>query len=255
MAKVKFVKMKTTAPVPTLVVMLTDNDYTIADARKVFEQCRHSLATHWGMKEKPLPPGEMRSIYALMKECGKTTVLEVVGYDLKAAMEGARMAAFCGCDILMGTKFFPAVADYCRSRGILYFPFAGEIEGRPSVLGGEIEEIVAECRECLSAGADGIDLLGYRYRGDAEMLNATVVESLDAPVCIAGSIDSYERLQRIAAIRPTYFTIGSAFFQNRFGGEVAMQIDKVITTISELCGEEEDERGENREAWISVKEC
>lgn len=255
MAKAKFVKMKTTAPIPTLVVMLTDNDYTIADARKAFEQCRHSLATHWGMKEKPLPAEEMRSLYALMKECGKTTVLEVVGYDLKAAMEGAQLAGYCGCNILMGTKFFPAVADYCRSRGILYFPFAGEIEGRPSVLGGEIEEIVAECRECLSAGADGIDLLGYRYRGDAEMLNATVVESLDAPVCIAGSIDSYERLRRIAAIRPAYFTIGSAFFQNRFGGSIAQQIDKVVATISELCNQGSDDRQQTQETRISVKEC
>ena len=234
-------KMNKTAYIPTLVVMLTNNDYTVDNAREIFEQCRDSLATHWGMKEKPLPPAEMRSLYALMKECGKTTALEVVGYDEQAAMEGARLAGYCDCDILMGTKFFPAVADYCRSRGLLYFPFAGKIEGRPSVLGGEIEDIVAECRECLRGGADGIDLLGYRYRGDAERLNATVVESLAAPVCIAGSIDSYERLQHIATIRPAYFTIGSAFFQHRFGDTITRQIDKVVTTISSFCNEQREE--------------
>lgn len=42
-----------------------------------------------------------------MKECGKTTFLEVVAYTEAEELEGAKMAADCGCEILMSTKEFP----------------------------------------------------------------------------------------------------------------------------------------------------
>lgn len=213
--------------VPQLIVMLTHNDLTVENAEHVFELCKDSRARFWGMKEKPLPRERMKTLFSRMKECGKTTVLEVVAYDRDGAMKGAHLAAECGCDILMGTKFHQEVAEFCHAHGISYMPFVGMIEGRPSVLTGSIEDIVAEARDVVSRGADGVDLLGYRYVGDAVTLNKTLSKAVDAPVCIAGSIDSIDRLDEVKATGAWAFTIGSAFFEGKFQGTMARQIDTV----------------------------
>lgn len=213
---------------PQLVVMLTYNDFTIGNAEEIFEQARDSMAVCWGMKEQPLPPERMKALFRRMKECGKTTALEVVGYDGDAATKGARLAAECGCDMLMGTKFHQPVADFCRENGIRYLPFVGTISGRPSVLTGTIGEIIAEAKDVIRRGAYGVDLLGYRYAGDAVRLNRELVDSLgNEKVCIAGSVDSLTRLDEIKETAPWAFTIGSAFFDKKFGGSVREQIDKV----------------------------
>lgn len=212
-------------------VMLTYNDYTVADAEEVFERCKDSKAEFWGMKEEPLPLETMKALYARMRDCGKTTALEVVAYDEEQGLRGAETAARCGVDILMGTKFHDSIADYCRRHGIRYMPFVGTIEGRPSVLTGSVEEIIAEARDVVARGAYGVDLLGYRYAGDAVALNKALVEALDAPVCIAGSIDSYARLDEVDSAGADMFTIGSAFFDGRFRGEMPEQIDDVCSYL------------------------
>lgn len=106
-------------------------------------------------------------------------------------------------------------------------PFVGEIVGRPSVLTGTLAGMVAEAERYLAEGAYGIDLLGYRYTGDAAALNREFVAALDAPVCLAGSINSYARLDEVKEAAPWAFTIGSAFFDDCFGGTFCEQIDKV----------------------------
>lgn len=217
---------------PQLVVMLTHNDYTVADAEEIFAQCRDSKAQYWGFKEHPLPLEKMKRLYAYMKECGKTTFLEVVDYTEEGGLAGAEIAVECGCDILMGTKFHASICRYCKDHGVKYMPFVGEIEGRPSVLKGTIEDMIAEARECISQGAYGIDLLGYRYEGDAPALNKALVREVAAPVCIAGSIDSYSRLDEIKDAAPWSFTIGGAFFEKKFGDKFAEQIDNVCKYMS-----------------------
>mgnify|MGYP007065999177 CR=1 FL=1 len=57
---------------------------------------------------------------------------------------------------------------------------------------GSIDSFIDEANQYLAKGVFGFDLLGYRYTGDAKLLNKTVVESVDAPVCLAGSVDSFE---------------------------------------------------------------
>lgn len=108
-----------------------------------------------------------------------------------------------------------------------YMPFLGNITGRPSVLEGSIDSFIDEANQYLAKGVFGFDLLGYRYTGDAELLNKTVVESVDAPVCLAGSVDSFEKLDHIKEIKPWAFTIGSAFSEKKFGDDFAEQIDIV----------------------------
>ena len=184
-----------------LIVMLTHNDRTVENAYEIFDKCKNSKAKFWGFKEEPLPIDQMKKLYAYMKECGKTTFLEVVEYTEEKGLEGAKMAVECGCDILMGTMFFDSINEYCKENNIKYMR--------------------------LEKGVYGFDLLGYRYTGDAVELNKKFVEQVKAPVCIAGSINSYKRLDEIKDANPWAFTIGGAFFENKFDGTFSEQINKV----------------------------
>lgn len=215
-----------------LIVMLTHNDLTVRNAYQVFEQCKDTKALYWGFKEKPLPIEEMRRIYAKMKDCGKRTVLEVVAYSEKEGLEGAQMAASCGCDILMGTCFHDSILQFCQLHNITYMPFVGRITGRPSVLEGSVESMLAEAERLKALGVSGVDLLGYRYTNNAQQLISDMVSKSDLQVCVAGSINSYERLRFIKKVQPWAFTIGSAFFDCKFGSSMAKQINKVCDFIN-----------------------
>ncbi len=212
---------------PELIVMLTYNDCTVENAYSIFDECKDSKAKFWGFKEEGLPLEQMKELYSYMKQCGKTTVLEVVAYTEEESLRGARMAVECGCDILMGTKFSDTVNDYCKKHHLKYMPFVGTITGRPSVLEGSVEEMLAEAKEYLQKGVYGIDLLGYRYTGDAVILNKTFITEINAPVCLAGSVNSYQRLDEVKDAAPWTFTIGKALFDNKFDGTLPQQIDKV----------------------------
>ncbi len=212
--------------------MLTHNDLTVENAYQIFEECRDTKATYWGFKEQPLPLEEMKRIYSKMKACGKRTVLEVVEYTEAEGLEGAQMAAACGCDILMGTCYYESIARFCKQHNIAYMPFVGQITGRPSILEGTIDDMVSEAKSLKEHGVYGIDLLGYRYNADAQQLISDIVSKAGLPVCVAGSIDSYDRLRFIKQVQPWAFTIGSAFFEHQFGDSIAEQINKVCDFIT-----------------------
>ncbi|HIT44550.1 MAG TPA: hypothetical protein IAC28_00455 [Candidatus Aphodovivens excrementavium] len=218
---------------PELIVMLTHNDLTVENAREVFESCKNSKAHYWGFKEEPLPLEQMKELYHLMKGCGKTTFLEVVAYTEEECLAGARMAAECEVDVLLGTLYFDSINELCKKHGMKYMPFVGTITGRPSVLEGTLEEMVAQANEALEKGVYGFDLLGYRYTGDAAALNKAFVEAVDAPVCLAGSVNSYQRLDEVKDAAPWAFTIGGAFFEGKFGGSFCEQVDKVCDYMAQ----------------------
>lgn len=212
---------------PKLIVMLTHNDLTVKNAYEVFDECKNSKAEFWGFKEEGIPLDEMKKLYAYMKECGKTTILEVVAYTEEECLKGANIAIACGCDILMGTMYFDSINQLCQEHNLKYMPFVGKITGRPSILEGTIEEMIEEANSYLKKGVYGFDLLGYRYTKDAKELNKEFTSKVNAPVCIAGSVNSYQRLDELKEANPWTFTIGGAFFENKFDGSINNQINKV----------------------------
>ena len=216
-----------------LIVMLTHNDETVNNAYEIFKKCKNSDAKFWGFKEKSLSIEQMKNLYKYMKECGKTIFLEVVEYTEKEGLEGAKLALECGCDILMGTVFFDSINEFCKKNNLKYMPFVGKVTERPSILEGEIDEIIKEANEYLKKGVYGFDLLGYRYTGNAVELNERFVLEVNAPVCIAGSVNGYERLDELKNINPWSFTIGSAFFENKFDGSFEEQINKVCEYVKQ----------------------
>lgn len=221
----KYIKM---SKHPELIVMLTHNDRTVENAYEIFDACKDAKAKYWGFKEVGIPLDEMKKLCSYMKACGKTTFLEVVAYTEEECLAGAKMAVECGFDCLMGTIFFDSILDYCKQHDLRYMPFVGKITGRPSVLEGTIDGMIEEANSLLAKGVYGIDLLGYRYTGDAVELNKRFVAGVKAPVCLAGSVSSYQRLDEVKDADSWAFTIGGAFFENKFDGTFAEQIDKVV---------------------------
>lgn len=212
---------------PNLIVMLTHNDRTVTNAYEVFEQCKDCEVQYWGLKEEGISLEEMKRLFSYMKNCGKTTVLEVVAYSEKACMDGAKIAVECGCDILMGTLFYDSVNMFCKKNNLKYMPFVGNVRNRPSVLDGTIQDIIDEANLYIEKGVCGFDLLGYRYLGNANELIKQFTSKVDAQICIAGSINSFSRLDDIKNTGIWAFTIGSSFFENRFGNRIDEQIDIV----------------------------
>jgi hypothetical protein len=221
---------------PKLVVMLTHHDRTVANALEVFESAKNAKAVHWGFKEVGIPLVEMKELVRRMKAAGKETYLEIVAYTEEECLAGAQMGVEIEIGTVMGTLYFPSISRLLKEHGVCYMPFVGQLEGRPTVLKGTIEEIVKHGRFIKKQDwVHGIDLLGYRFVGDAPALNRRFVKAMGSlPVCIAGSINDFARLDEVIACKADSFTIGGAFFEEKFGkgktfGE---QIDIVVDYVN-----------------------
>jgi hypothetical protein len=208
--------MQPQSPKPELIVMLTHQDRTVPNALELFERTKEYPITHWGFKDVGLLPEEMQTVVTAMKDAGKVTFLEVVSLSEAEGLQGARLAVELGFDILMGTVFFPSIGDYLKDKPVRYYPFPGHVYSHPSILDGTIEDIVAHACQLESYGAHGLDLLTYRYDGEAARLLKEVVEATHIPIVSAGSIASFERISEVRDAGAWGFTIGSAFFDKKF---------------------------------------
>jgi hypothetical protein len=201
---------------PEFILMLTYNDSTVKDALKIFRECRDLPITHWGFKDVGLPPDEMKTLVREMKSAGKTTYLEVVSLSEEEGLRGAKIAVEAGFDVLMGTVYFDSIRDYLKDKPIKYYPFPGHVHSHPSILDGTMDEIVSHAKFLESKGVQGMDLLTYRYTGDAPALLKEVVKATSLPIVSAGSIESYKRIAEVWKTNAWGFTIGSALFDRKF---------------------------------------
>lgn len=208
--------METSTRKPELIVMLTHHDQTVSEALELFQQLRDAPVTHWGFKDVGLPPEHMQQVVTAMKAAGKQTYLEVVSLSEAEGLRGAQLAVDLGFDVLMGTVFFPSIAQYLKHQPVRYYPFPGRVHSHPSILDGTIDEIVAHARQLEAHGVHGMDLLTYRYTGDAPRLLREVVRAASVPIVSAGSIATYDRILEVGQAGAWGFTIGSAFFEKRF---------------------------------------
>jgi hypothetical protein len=201
---------------PVFILMLTYNDQTVKNAIELFREHKDTPVTHWGFKDVGLPVPQMKQLVQEMKQAGKTTFLEVVSLSEQEGLAGAKLAVEAGFDILMGTVFFDSILEYLKGKPVRYFPFPGHVYSHPSILDGEVDEIVRHARFLQSRGVQGMDLLSYRYVGDAPALLRAVVAATSIPIVSAGSIDSEKRLQEVWDTGAWGFTIGSALFDKKF---------------------------------------
>ena len=218
---------------PEFILMLTHHDSTVENALQIFRECQDTPVVHWGFKDVGRPLGEMKALVREMKATGKTTYLEVVSLSEAEGLRGAQMAVEAGFDVLMGTVFFDSILAYLKDKPIRYYPFAGHVYSHPSILDGTIDEIVAHARFLEGRGVQGIDLLTYRYVGDAPKLLQEVVKATQVPIVSAGSIDSYQRIAEVWEAGAWGFTIGSALFEQKFAPAASFR-DNVLAVCQWL---------------------
>jgi len=218
-----------------LIVMLTHNDVTIRNAQEYFDLCKDLPVEHWGFKNICLPKNEMQDLVTSMKSSGKKTFLEVVTYSEQECMDGAKTAVEMGFDHLMGTVYFESVFQYLLDKNIKYLPFCGRVSASPSILEGEISEIIQDAKNLLNKGTFGIDLLAFRHQNGAELAKKYCQEILQ-PVVVAGSINSFERIDFINTINPWGFTMGSALCTSTFvpNGTFKQNLQKVVEFMGSL---------------------
>jgi hypothetical protein len=214
---------------PELIVMLTHNDVTVSNAIELFEQSKQLPVQHWGFKDVGLPPEQMKDLVRRMKEAGKVTYLEVVSLSEAEGLRGAQIAVEAGFDVLMGTVYFDSIHQFLKDKPVKYYPFPGHVHSHPSILDGTIEEIVKHAQQLEAKGVDGLDLLAYRYVGDARQLLKEVVAATRVPIVSAGSVASFQRIAEIWEAGAWGFTIGGAFFEGKFvpGGDFTQNVKAV----------------------------
>lgn len=215
-----------------LIVMLTYNDKTVENALEIFNECKNLDVDFWGIKTDPLPLEKMSEFVQAVHAINKIAVFESVCYTEEEGISDARKAAHCKCDILMGTVFSNTINSYCKENGIKYMPFIGRPSLVPSILNGTPEEIAADINSAITNGTFGVDFLAYRHTKNAKtILDQVLTSNNKTNICIAGSVDSFKKLDQIKKLNASFFTIGSAFFNKRFGNSIPEQIEKVINYI------------------------
>lgn len=212
------------------IFMLTQNDQTVANAHSVYARLAQTSLKYLGFKDIGLPLEELISLARTMKRDGRQVMLEVVSRSREEELRSVEAAARIGVDYLLGGRHAEEATRILKGTGIQYFPFAGQTEGHPTRLTGSPSEIVDDARRLAALpGVHGLDLLAYRFAGDAPALTRDVVRAVNLPVIAAGSIDGNSRVQAMREAGVWGFTVGSAVFEGNFIQDaVKMQVNHIL---------------------------
>lgn len=197
-------------PLMDFVFMLTRNDETVVGARQLVPAIVEAGIRHVGCKDVGLPIDEVALLFADLRSAGCTTYLEAVSTTPEANVASARAALQVRPDHFIGGTERTTAAAILADSGIRHWPYVGAVVGHPCLLRGTQSEIVADARLARAEGADGINLLAFRWDRDPEQLAAAVVAAVDIPVLIAGSINSANRIAAARSAGAAAFTIGTA---------------------------------------------
>jgi len=212
------------------ILMLTREDRTVDDAMEVYAGLRGTEVRHVGFKDIGLPEDALRGLVREIKRDGRQALLEVVSLSRDEELRSVETAARLGVDCLLGGRHAREAVEVLRGTGIRYFPFAGRTHGHPTRLSGSVQEVVDNARDLTSIpGVHGLDLLAYRFDGDAVDLTREVVAAVTAPVIAAGSINGEGRVRAMQGAGVWGFTVGSALFEGRFrGGILPAQANSIL---------------------------
>lgn len=213
------------------IFMLTHGDATIPSAGQIYSSVSQSGLEHVGCKDVGLPKEELADLFASISGNGHSTYLEVVSEAVEDSLNSVRIAAELQPTYLIGRIEISRVKETLRGTHVLFFPYIGRIVGHPCLLRGSVEDITEDARRAEAAGADGINLLAYRYDGNPVKLIESVMAATDLPLICAGSVDSLERVRTLAQVGIWGFTIGTAVLDRKIvpGASLAEQIDAVLS--------------------------
>jgi hypothetical protein len=211
---------------PVFIFMLTRNDETLPDARAVARQALAAGVRHIGFKDVGATEGQLDEIANDLRAAGAQSYLEVVSLDEASEIASADLALRLGVDNLLGGVRPHAVGPRLKDAPLGYYPFAGRVDGHPSVLLGEADEIAVSAAAIAAiSGVDGLDLLAWRGGADAPSLIRDVCRAAGKRVIVAGSIDCAERIGAVRNAGAWGFTVGTAAVDGVFcSGDLSAQL-------------------------------
>lgn len=215
------------------IFFMTYSDVTIYNALDVFENIKETGIEYVGFKDVGLPKDKLKKLKKKIDDAGLTSVLEVVSATEEDNIRSIKMGVELGVDYIIGGTYVEQSLPLLKDSNVKYFPYVGEIVGHPCLLRGSVEYMIQDAKRVEELGVDGIDLLAYRYDGDVEKLIASVQKSVDIPLIIAGSVNSFERIQNLLDLNVWGFTIGTAIFDKEFvpNADYSIQIKAVLEKL------------------------
>lgn len=216
--------------------MLTRDDQTIENCIEVLDIANKIEITHIGFKDVGVDRGTLALLNGRIKAAGGISYMEVVSTTGEACLNSARTAVEIGVDRLLGGTDVEAMLAIIEGSDVAYYPFAGQPEGHPTRLRGGVADVAADCRRIGSLGCAGVDLLAYRAV-DADPLDliGAARAALGGELIVAGSIDSPERIRKVAEAGADAFTIGSAALDGSFSprkGSLRSQLRDIVAACA-----------------------
>lgn len=204
-----------------IIVMLTLDDYTVTNAKQVFDTCVDLPVKHWGFKDNILSNTEVIALGRRIKDCGKTPVLELVNFSKEAYERAAMLAVEGKFDMVSGGLYNKKLAERIMEKGIKYMPFCGElIRDETGILWmhESRDEMLNLARTALDNGAYGIDYCCYRHASENgnDLIKWFKKVLPNTPVCAAGSVSSLERIKFVCDNDVDFFTTGTALFRQTY---------------------------------------
>jgi hypothetical protein len=232
------------------IFMLTHHDRTVREPLRVLEQVSGCGLRFIGFKDVGADVNELRDVCTRAHEDGMQVMLEVVSTSREDELRSVATAGQIGVDWLLGgthpTDGLQVLRGSASKLLPRYCPFPGKVIGHPSVLLGEIDEIVESAQELTAMdGVFGLDLLAYRHpSADPAELTRQVVRAASGPVIAAGSVASLKQIRALDDAGAWGFTIGGAIFEGKLPGGPA--IDGQIKEVLRACSQG-DREGARRE--------
>ncbi|MBS7658502.1 MAG: hypothetical protein QXR82_05030 [Candidatus Bathyarchaeia archaeon] len=217
--------------------MLTQHDVTVPNALEILEEVKDTGLRYIGCKDVGLSLNQYIELFNKIRKYGMTSFLEIVTYNEEEHFNGVNLALKVGVDNLIGgmPQYTKKTLDYLKEKKsmVKYFPYIGKIIGHPCVLQGSIEEIIKDGKKAEALGANGINLLLYRYTGNQKTLLNEAVKKLKIPLIVAGNITSFEQIEELKKNNIWAFTIGGAIFKKKFikQGDIRDQIVAILNKL------------------------
>ncbi len=217
------------------IFMLTHHDVTIPNALEVLEEVKDSGLKCIGCKDIGLNADQYKELFSRFRRYGFQSFLEVVTYSEEEHFRGMDLAIKVGADNIIGGMpvYTKKTVDYLKQTRMRFFPYIGKVTGHPCVLGGKIEEIIRDGKEAEKQGANGVNLLLYRYSDDQKRLLTTAAKELRIPLLVAGNVVNFEQIKELRANNVWAFTIGGAVLEKKFAtnGSTKEQIQAVLKNL------------------------
>ena len=211
--------------------MLTREDRTIPDPVAACTGLGGLGLEQVGFKDVGLAPSLLSDLVTAVHDLGAEASIELVGLEPADEARWAGRAAEAGVDAVLGGAHPQLVTRALAGAPVRYLPFVGEVSGHPTRLGGTVREIVESARRLADLGVQGLDLLAYRFDGDAPALAEAVAGATDLAVVAAGGISTDQQIVAMTHAGVWGFTMGTAVFDGAYRPDAGSVRQRVMFAL------------------------